>query len=258
MKTTMTKKLSLLILLSSVLLLSSCLDLSRGSWMGKEEYSYIVRDEKTSTIYARTASGYWITSEKISTLTPGTTARISYQINFDDAEEILTGEQNNASIWEASLGGEPIILNQTKLYVNEAPVAPVVNFENLTEPVFIENDYFGDNWLFPYIVKMKKGQTSHVSFYKASEMDPSGYKVEVIIDVRVVITGTPEAGAEDKLVGDEIVVNLSDLRYMYANNTDSSGKIDLKFRYYRSDKVDLHTTSASSSNIPYKMYIEQK
>ena len=256
MKTTMTKKLSLLILLSSVLLLSSCLDMSRGSWMGKEEYSYIVKDEKTSTIYARTASGHWITSEKISTLTPGTTARISYQINFDEAEEILTGEKNNVSIWKATLGAEPIILNQTRLYVTDAPDAPVVNFETLTEPLFIENDYFGDNWLFPYIVKMKKGQTSHVSFYKANEIDPneqSGYKVEVIIDVRVEITGTPEAGAEDKLVGDEIVVNLSDLRYMYANNTDSSGKIDLKFRYYRSDKDDKYTT-----NRDYAMYIEQK
>ena len=56
MKST-TKKIGMLFMLSAMLLLSSCLKSSQGSWAGDGEYSYIAIDEATSTIYARTISG---------------------------------------------------------------------------------------------------------------------------------------------------------------------------------------------------------
>jgi len=251
---TMTRKLTLLLLLSSVLLLTSCLDSSQGYYIGKEEYSYILRDQKTMTVYARTAAGYWITSEQISLLTPKTTAFISYHIDFDEAEKVLTGENNNVPIWVATTSPEPIILDQKNLIFGDAPDVPAVNFESLLDPTYIENDLFGDCWLFPYTINLKKGETARINFYRATEMDPAeSTSTEVIIDVRVEKIGTPETDAKDKLVGDYVVADLSELRNVFADNTDLNGKISLKFRYFRSDKDGLYT-----SNRDYSMFIEQK
>ncbi len=237
-----TKKISLLLVLSATLFLSSCLDSSEGSWAGNEEYSYITRDAATNTVYARTIAGYFITSEKIKTYPEGTIAFISYQINLDDeAQRTLIGEKQNMNVYHATLAGEPVIADQTTLKFSEIPEAPIVHFENLMNPTFASNNYFGDRWLFPYQVKLKKRETMKANFYKVPNEGETSSD-EVIIDIRLTKGGAAEEGASEKLTGEYVVVNFEDLRMMF----DSSDKdiINLRFRFYRTaNKDELFTTS---------------
>ncbi len=237
-----TKKISLLLVLSAVLFLSSCLDSGQQSYIGDKEYSYITRDEASGTIYARTLAGYFITSSKISLLTPGTVAFLTYQVT-EETEKVSIGE--NVSVYKVTTDGEPIEIDQTPLQSTSAPVVEnIVFFESLMEPIYAENEYFGDRWLFPYTYKAKKGENLSVKFYRA-EQSPSEDPVnnEVIIDVRLEKMGNPESGAVEKLEGNYIATNMSMLRNILVGNAGIDGKVNIKFRYYRADQPGALFTS---------------
>ncbi|NLZ95344.1 MAG: hypothetical protein GX921_05910, partial [Bacteroidales bacterium] len=104
-----TKKISLLLLLSATLFLSSCLDSDDKSYFGHDEYSYIERDKTTGIVYATTASFNfnYITSPEINLLAPGTVATLTYEIN-KDTETIPLGD--NSVVHKVKLGAKPIIL----------------------------------------------------------------------------------------------------------------------------------------------------
>ena len=248
-----TKKISLLLVLSAVLFLSSCLDSGEQSYIGNQEYSYITRDEASGTIYARTLSNYFITSPKISLLTPGTTAFLTFQVT-EETERISIGE--NVNIYKVNLGGEPIEIDQTPLQSGSAPqVETPVFFESLMEPIYAENEYFGDRWLFPYTFKAKKGENFSVKFYRDSQSESeNSTNNEVIIDVRLEKMGSAESGAAEKLEGNYITANMSVLRNILANDAGTDGKVNIKFRYYRADQpAELFT-----SNKFYSIRIAQK
>ena len=63
----------------------------------------------------------------------------------------------------------------------------------------------------------------------------------MLIDVRLVKTGTPEANASPKIEGEYITVDMSSLRTLMAAEADASGKLNIKFRYYRADYEGLYT-----------------
>lgn len=237
-----TKKISLLLVLSATLFLSSCLDSDAGSWAGNEEYSYITQDPATNLVYARTIQGYFITSEKIrSFFSDGDIGFISYQINFDEAERTMIGDQKNIIVYHADLAGEPVKVAQTKVKFESVPDAPIVHFENIMTPIFSENTYFGDRWYFPFQVKLKKGEKVKANFYKVPDEGETSSD-EVIIDIRLTKSGEAEDGATDKTVADFAVADFSDLRMMF----EGSGKkeLNLKFRFYRTiNKDDLYTTT---------------
>lgn len=240
------RKISLLAVLSAVLFFSSCLGSGDRSYIGNNEYSYITQTDN-GTVYARTLAGYFITSSKISLLTPGTTAFITYQVT-EETETIPMGE--HAVIYKVAIGAEPIAIDQTVLQMMDAPKTDTVYFESLMEPLFAQNEYFGDRWLFPYTYKGKKGENYTVRFYKASQEEPSSNN-EVLIDVRLVKTGTPESGATEKIEGDYVTVNMSMLRGI---STSADDKVNIKFRYFRADTPkELYT-----SNKVYSIILAQE
>ena len=247
-----TKKISLLLILSAVLFLSSCLDSGSPSYIGKQEPSYITQGLTTGTIYARTQAGYYITSPKIKQLTPGTIALLSYQVKTEEDEKVTVDE--NVVAYMVELGAEPKTLDQTILQLSTPPeVTTPKKFESLMEPLFASNIYFGDRWIFPYTYKIKKGESVKVNFYKASNEDAKTANSDALIDVRLERLGTAEAGAAEKLEGDNIVVDFSQLRMMLADKADSQGKVSIKFRYYRLDNEDLYLSDKS-----YTMLIDKK
>ena len=233
-----TKKISLLLVFSAVLFLSSCLDSGKGSYAGNAEYSYITLDAASNTVYARTISGHYITSERIKLLSPETIAFISYQIDFDESQQSTIFEDGRELIvYHATIAGEPVVASQSQIRIMDAPEAPIEYFENIFNPIFTSNKYFGDRWLFPYQAKMKKGDTAKISFYKGTEEDSSDSSSnEVIIDIRLTISGQAEAGATEMLVEDYVVANFSDLRRMYGGSDKEN--INLKFRFYRKANSD--------------------
>lgn len=248
MKST-TKKIGMLFMLSAMLLLSSCLKSSQGSWAGDGEYSYIAIDEATSTIYARTISGYFITNEKIKTFSPGTIVFLSYQIDLDnEAERTMIGDNNNVTVYHATLAGEPdVVAEQSTIHLMEAPEMPIVYFENIFSPLFASNIYFGDRWLFPYQAKVKKGENLKVSFYKADVDDTTSLTSDyVIIDIRLTKEGEAEEGAEEKVVEDYVVVNFTQLRAELNMMFGDKDKVNLKFRFYREANEDKLVTLKDS------------
>lgn len=246
-----TRKISLLLMLSAVLFLSSCLDSGSNSYIGNEEYSYITSSQTTGKVYARTVAGYMITSPKIQQLTPGTAAFLTYQVTEETPKVTI---EEGATVYDVNLGAEPNTIDKTVLIPVNAPEAPLVKFESLMEPIFARNEYFGDLWLFPFTYSIKKGESIKVQFYKADE-DPSDNNdsYDVLIDVRLVKMGTAEADASPEIKGKYITVDMSSLRMLMADGASAEGNLNIKFRYYRSDYEGLYT-----SNKAYSMLIDKK
>jgi hypothetical protein len=245
-----TKKITLLLALSGVLFLSSCLDSGSPHYIGNDEISYIAIGETTGIVYARTLAGFAITSPKIKQLMPGSMARISYQVKTEEDQTVMVDENQFAYVVE--LASEPSVMQQTTLELSLAPNVPAVKFESLMDPLFAQNDYFGDRWIFTYYANIKK-EDVNVRFYKASDDDAKTANTDVLIDVRLEKTGTPDSGATEKIESDNIVVNLSALRMLMADEADSENKISIKFRYYRMDNEDIYI-----SNNKYLMHIDKE
>ena len=236
---TAVKKISLLLIVSVTLLLSSCLDSGPNTYIGYDEYSYITRSE-TGTVFARTASGNLITSQKISSLQPGTAVLLSYEVSEED-EIIKVDEFTN--IYKVNLGKEPIILKQEPLKLSSAPEAEPVYIEDIFEPqtwVTTKSFYFGDRWPFTFQYKVKKGEEVKFSFYKVPEDElPANLNADILIDIRMVKSGSPEDGATEELKNENIVANMSLLRDMSVSEDSQEVKeLTVKFRYYKADVED--------------------
>ena len=245
-----TKKISLLALLSAVLFLSSCLDSGDNSYFGHDEYSYIAQSE-SGTVYARTASGHLITSPKISLLSPGTVSLLTFEVT-DETESITL--DGNINIFKVNLRAEPITLKQENLQLTSAPIEEdTIYFENILAPnqwVTNSSQYFGDRWPFTYQYKAKKGEDINIRFYLVDEEEiPEDANTDILIDIRLKKSGTPEPNSQEEEKADNIVVNLSYLRSLHSGNSTSEGSTDsnqfkdmrVKFRFFRSDKTDkLH------------------
>ncbi len=238
-----TKKISLLIMLSAVLFLSSCLDSGSNSYIGNEEYSFITRDETTGLVYARTPASHFITSPKISLLDPGTVAFLTYQIT-EETETVSIGE--NGIVHKVNLGAEPKEIIQKSLQLTTPPDTDTVYFENIiAPPVWVTSSsfYFGDRWPLTYQHKAKKGENVRLSFYKVSDENlPDDLNADVLIDIRIEKLGMPEDGAKEELKNDLIVANMSLLRGMSSSGDSQETKqLIVKFRFFRSDKKnELH------------------
>ncbi len=244
MKSTV-RKISLLLIVSFTLLLSSCLDSGPNSYIGYDEYSFITQSE-TGVVFARTASGNLITSEKIATLQPGSAALLSFEVS-EDHEVIKIDEVVN--IYKVNLGREPIVLKQEPLKLSSAPEAEPVFIENMFEPqawVTMKSLYFGDRWPFTFQYNVKKGEEVKFSFYKVPEDElPENLNADVLIDIRMVKSGTPEGGAKDELKNENIVANMKMLRDMSVSaDSEEVKELTVKFRYYKADKEgELHITT---------------
>lgn len=246
-----TKKLSLLALLSAVLFLSSCLDSGSNTHIGKNEFSYIDESNFGTIIYARTSSGAYITSPKISSeFLPGDVALLSYELS-DDNEIIRTND--NLLIYKVDLTEEPRKLEQEHLQLIPAPEnEKIVYFENIiAPPTWFTNSslHFGDRWPLTIQYKAGKEDKATISFYLVDERNlPEDFDGDILIDIRLEISGKPETGIQKELKMVETIVNLSDIRTMYSGNepSDPNNNIEtkdlkIKFRFFRSaNEGELH------------------
>ena len=244
-----TKKISLLLLLSVTLFLTSCLDSDGESYIGSQEFSYIAQT-KLGVPYARTAAGKLITSQKINLLAPGTVALLTYQID-ENTEMIKVDEYT--SIYKVVLGAEPIILDQERLRLTNAPEEVEGEqhfyFENVIEPptwVTMSSEYFGDRWPFSYQYKAKKGEEVKIRFYKVPDDEvPANINADILIDLRLEKTTAIEGSAPEELRNDAMIANLAALRNLSQDiGSNEPRQLRVKFRYHRSDNIGrLHISS---------------
>ena len=237
-----TKKISLLLLLSVTLFLTSCLDSDGESYIGNQEFSYITQTQLGRS-YARTAAGKLITSDRINLLAPGTVALLTYQID-ENTETIKVDEYT--SIYKVVLGAEPVILDQEALKLTSA-----LEEEEGEEPFYFESviapptwltmssEFFGDRWPFSFQYKAKKGEEVKISFYKVPDDEvPANINADILIDIRLTSTSTPEASAPEELRNDAMIANLSALRHLSQDiDNDEPRQLRVKFRFHRSDNI---------------------
>lgn len=259
-----TKKISLLLVLSAALFLSSCLDSGNSSYIGNNEYSFITRDGASGLIYARTASANYITSPEINLLTPGTVAFLSFQIT-DDTEIVSIGK--NGVVHKVNLGGQPDVIDQKQVARNtSAPdtETDTIYFESvIAPPLWITNSspYFGDRWPFTYQYKAKKGEDVRVSFYQVpKDKHPENLNADMLIDVRLEKIGTPQEGSKEELKNDLIAANMS--RVLPAPSDDNDGldidngatdKLTVKYRYFRINskkESELYVSAPITISVP--------
>lgn len=249
-----TKKINLLLLLSVALFMSSCLDSGPSSYIGNNEYSYIANEG--GVMYARTFYGYLITSPKINTLTPGTTALITYQVT-EDSETVTVGE--DLTIFKADLGGEPHKLDQTELQPEpttpyEIETLPFVSFNLPSTYITNRSEYFGYCWPIVYQYKAEKEQRVNIGFYKVDEVNlPENFDADILVDVRIEMFNTPaEKEAENK--EEIIVVDMSSLKGAPTNKEKPEFKdLKVKFRYYlnvKDSEPKLHTSESITMRVP--------
>lgn len=251
-----TKKISFLLIFSIVFFLSSCLD-SGQTITGNDEPAYI-SEGSTGTLYARTQRGYLITFSGIEKLTPGDIVILSYQIPKKNEQVTVETDIKGSKIVAdvAELTKEPITLDEAPLYLIDAPVdASNEMFKSLSDPLYAQNEYFGDRWIFFYTLNIKKGESANISFYKATDNDAKNENTDVLIDIILEKTGTPDEGATKKEESDYIVVDMSELRLIMDDKTDLEGNISVKFRYYSLDKEKQLVIPYNSFGDGYLMYI---
>lgn len=257
-----TKKISLLLLLSSVLFLSSCLDSSENSYLQQNEYSYIDRDMVSGIVYATTASFNYITSPEINLLAPGTIATLTYEIN-KDTETIPLGD--NSRVHKVELGAKPVILDQIEPHVGiPAPETDSLYFEALMTPPawFTQSSmHFGHRWPFTYRYNAIKGESANISFYKVPEDEhPKGLNADILIDIRLE-NNNPQGTEKDELKEASTVVNLSRILNTFSGTNNMETKniavkyknIAVKYRYFRLNykkEIELHTTEPITVVVP--------
>jgi len=227
-----------IVLICSILtmgfMLSSCLDSGDQSYTGVLQFSYVTMDEESGLIYANTASGLAITSDKIKTLTPNRYYFISYT-------------------WKSEYGSNGVICNAVvsdvvpvpyvMLGFQEAPsdtIIPLTKFE----PIVYDSemyDYKYDLWVFSYQWEREKDEVATVEFYTSSEI--SGDNDEIIIDVRLRVVKDA-----NKTETGTVSLDVKDLRNMLKSSL-GTGKKKVRFRYYteKPGGVELKITTDSYS-----------
>lgn len=72
---------------------------------------------------------------------------------------------------------------------------------------------------------------------------PANINADILIDIRLTSTSTPEASAPEELRNDAMIANLSALRHLSQDiDNDEPRQLRVKFRFHRSDNIGrLHS-----------------
>jgi len=201
-------------------LLSSCLESGDQSYEGVMQFSYVTMDEESGLIYANTASGLAITSDKIKTLTPNRYYFISYTWNSEYG--------SNGAICNAVVS-DVVPVPYVMLEFQEVPsdtIIPLTKFE----PIVYDSemsDYKYDLWVFSYQWEREKDEVATVEFYTSSEI--FGDNDQIIIDVRLRVVKDA-----NKTETGTVSLDVKDLRNMLKSSFETGSK-KVRFRYYVKD-----------------------
>ncbi len=229
------KKFYLLVsLFAFTLIMTSCLG------EGSRNYSettvvYIDIDLASGKTYGKTLTGRLITSNEIQLMLPGSFKFFNY--SWDEAYGTTLISQS--SVDNVVISGDPVDISRTPLSLSEPPVVDEpVTFLAMGEPYYVNNEqYLGDHWLFKYAYETRKGESAHVQFYKVD--DSELLENEVLLEIRLVITGTPEEGASLTSKTDIVAVNMGPLRSYFEAMGQSRKDVKIKFQYHQKNRTEV-------------------
>lgn len=226
--------------------MTSCLGEVSSNYT-ESAFVYLDRDDMGQA-YGKTFSRYsqarLITSNSMMSMQPGSIKFMGY--SWDEKmgnTPLMIGGQTNYFADNVEFVPDVVDITSNYLHFSELPESEVhAGLNELTHPLYADSrDYINDFWVFEYSCYLKKGETANVEFYKRNQKNDKG---EVVIDVHLSITGTPEEQTA-KIYVDAVAVNMSQLRSMF-EGTDNT--LSIKFKYYKSDssgdvaEAELQTT----------------
>jgi hypothetical protein len=229
----MKKVILFLSVIGMSLLMTSCLGEGSRNY-SETSVAYIAMEN--GLIYGRTLTGRFISSTQMQSMVPGTFKFMNYSWE----EEYGTTPLGNYSVDNVVVSGNILDISRTSLYMTDAPEDDTPDhFLGINPPMYAADEiYLGDHWLFEYAYEAKKGESARVDFYLRDDADESSD--EIVIDIRLSITGTPEAGASTTQISDIVALNMAQLRAMYEGSSSTSTKeLKIRFKYYLKDKSDL-------------------
>ncbi len=218
--------------------LSSCLSVGSQNFT---ETSIVYIDNHGFTTYGKTLSGRGITNDRIRLMESKTFKIISYSWE----EEMGMTELDGTTLYNVAIAGDPIDLPQTRLVTGQVEFPKGVGFNEVKAPAYDNYGvYFDDFWLFEYSYKAKEGQKPSVSFFQRQSDSSTPDIIEV--DIRLSLVGEAKDGADEKLYGDLVAVDMQQIRQQFLGPSNSSVK--LKFYYYEKEGENL-----TSSQNTYEM-----
>ena len=233
------KKILLLFSITSLgFLMNSCMEAGEQNYSGDRQFSYVTSDN-AGLIYARNEGGF-ITSSVIKALQPGQCYLISY--SWSTANGMLSTSEGY-NVFNVVVTAEPELVPSTNLSMQDAPDGLTAPLMLSMPPYFDPSAYFGDHWAFAYQWKKKEGETATLRFYKSSTTVGTSNPDEVLVDVRLVKSGTA-TGTTEKTENGLIAANMSALRMALGNPSGTTIKnIPIRFRYYQEGQTQPTITS---------------
>jgi hypothetical protein len=251
----MKKVILFLSVIGVIFLMTSCLKGGSNSYTDTS-FVYVEMDD-AGVPYGKTFSRYsptrLITNSAMIAMEPGSFKVMSFNWNEQNGVSSLLvgGKANQAD--NVQLLPPVVDIAKTSLIMTELPEQEnpeIAGFDEIASPLYSDySNFMGDHWVLEYAYTAKKDQKANVAFYKRNEKNEKG---EIVIDIRLTLTGASEGTAEIK--GDAVALNMSQLRAM------GSGEKELKirFKYYRNGSSDTEPTEVESQNVyPWRIATEE-
>ena len=237
----MRKYFLFLIIIASGLLMSSCLGDTSRSYTQPLDYVYITNDGGLT--YGRTLSNRLITSNEFLMMMPGTFQSMSYSYEEVNGVTPLQIGGQTFQLDNIDLNGTPVEIHKygfssmpydLKTSDKFLGVIPLLNYA-IDNPI-----YFDDHWIIECAYSIKKGEKlERISFYINDESQTS--LNEVLIDVMLEITGTPETNATPTSEVTVAALDMERIRNQFGGTSLSEEKkLRIKFNY---NKVENSSVS---------------
>ncbi len=235
MKMTMNKKriFPVIMLLAATLLFSSCLGEGSNNY---SDTTVVYIDSHAGSVYGKTLTSRLITSSQIQLMTPGTFKFLTYAWD----EEYGTSTIGEMEVDNVVITRDPVDVSRKMLSLAAPPEVEEPDlFLDISNPYYANNKlYLGDHWLFEYAYEAKKGQDASIQFYMVD--DPQLGENEVLLEIRLVLDGEPDAGASLTSQTDIVAINMGPLRSLLEGESQAKRDVKIHFQYHRKGSDDLY------------------
>lgn len=226
----MKKILFLFSMIGMGLFLSSCIDSGQQTLSGEGQLFYISQTEQGKIAYN---GGFAMTSNEIKAQNPDRW----YAITWSWSSEYGTTGNNIYNAMTSQIDPVPM-----GVFYREMAPEPTAFFQTMDvlRGLALSNA-FGDYLLFSYSMQKAEGETAQIKLYSPLNVDEFSTSGTLILDARVVKTGT--ASGSEKLVNDVVAIKMSDLRNLVTFTSNETYKnITIKIRYHKDAGNTVETT----------------
>ena len=234
----MRKYFLFLIIIASGLLMSSCLGETSRSYAQPLDYVFITYEGGIT--YGRTLTNRLITSNEIDTMMPGSFQSMNYSFEEENGVTPIYIGGQIYNVDNVDIKGTPDLIYKYGFSTMAYDLKTSDKFLGVI-PYAIDNPiYFDDHWIIECAYSIKKGEKlERISFYINDESQTS--LNEVLIDVMLEITGTPETNATPTSEVTVAALDMERIRNQFGGTSLSEEKkLRIKFNYNKVENSNIN------------------